>query len=392
VHLVVVSYKACWNDPESQTGFSTDGGFPFQMAAIAECFDETALILPVDPRPSTRGLSHLSGKNMHVKPLNSPAGQDLIRKLQIPFWLAQNGARIYKSIKEADVVHAPLPGDIGVIGLLIALYQGKPVFVRHCGTWGNTSTLANRFVTWFLPRIANDKNVVLATGAGDTPPSQENPNIQWIFSTSFTEKEWQTLPQANAWKPGGTLRLINVGRLSHGKNTASVIRAIPAVMKTCPRVHLDIAGDGPAMNDLKQIARKEGVADRVAFHGNLPHENVMELLSGCHLFVFPTNVKEGFPKGFPKAVIEAMACGLPVIATNVSVIPYLIGESCGIVIDKTDPATVAKAIEEIISDEDKLARMGRNARDTSREYTLERWQAVIRERLEAAWGPLKKEG
>jgi colanic acid/amylovoran biosynthesis glycosyltransferase len=181
--------------------------------------------------------------------------------------------------------------------------------------------------------------------------------------------------------------LITVCRLDPAKNTASIIQALPQIRQQHPQTVLHIVGDGPAMPHLRHLVHELGLKDAIIFHGNRSHEEVMQLLGQAHLFVFPTRVNEGFPK----AVLEAMACGLPVVATRVSVIPHLIGEERGLVLDNTSPEAVAQAVLTLIADPTRMAAMGRNGRVISRRYTLEAWRDTIGEYLRAAWGPLRSD-
>lgn len=396
MNLLVLSHKEIWADPASPSGYATVGGFPYQMAAISELFDQTTIIAALRETTLLNGTSSLTGHNVTVSPLPEPSGQDLRRKLALLTWLPQNLKKIWCSVRQADAVHTPVPGDIGTIGILVALAQRKPLFVRHCGTWGNQTTLADRFLDWLLPRIAGGRNVVLATGGGDTPPSKETPNIHWIFSTSLTDTELASLPVASPWTPGETLRLVTVGRLTEGKNISATIWALSLIIDTLlpatkgnetrkiPSIRLDIAGDGSARPSLEALAAELGVANQVTFHGNVAHENVLHILSASHIFVFPTRVKEGFPK----AVLEALACGLPVIGTNVSVIPNLIEDS-GYMLPETSPEAVAQAVEHLLEDPCRLQIMSQNARRTVQKYTLERWRDEIGAHLQATWGSLR---
>ena len=99
------------------------------------------------------------------------------------------------------------------------------------------------------------------------------------------------------------------------------------------------------------------------------------------MFLFPTKTKEGFPK----VLIEAMACGLPSIATKVSVIPYLINKNCGITLNQTDPQSVFKSIMKMINNPQLMKSMGTQARIKSRSYTMDRWTKIISKRLKTAW-------
>ncbi len=385
--LAVVSSKICWADRASPAGYVTDGGFPAQMQALSELFDRTHLILAVGRgRPS--GLTALTGHRLEVCPLPAPAGTNWRRKLSMLRWLPRHLPRLWRQIRRADAVHAPVPGDLGTIAILIALAQKKPLLVRHCGTWGEPVSVADRFLLWLLERVAGGRNVVLATGGSKTPPSARSPAVGWIFSTSLPAAEIEAMPAARPWHAGEPLKLVTVGRLTAGKNAAAAVRALVRVRQRHPQATLDVVGHGVESAALEALAGELGLAQAVTFHGNVAHARVLEILSRCHLFVFPTNVKEGFPK----ALLEAMACGLPAVATAVSVIPRLVGTGCGALLEATDPESVALAILSLTEDDDRLAEMSARARERSRAYSLERWRDEIGKRLRESWDqPLRSE-
>ncbi len=283
-------------------------------------------------------------------------------------------------------MHAVIGGDVGTIGIFVALAQRRPLFVRYCGIWGEYRTLAQRFWHWLLIKIAGGRNVVLATGGDNTRPSSKNPSIQWIFSTSMRHAEITTLSPKQPWQWGQRLKLITVGRLEAGKHTENVIRALLTVRRRYPKTTLDIVGDGSRLTALRRLAADLELANAINFHGRLDHYGVLGALSQADLFCFPTD-----SEGFPKAVHEALACGLPVITTRVSVLPHLISDRNGVLLDDIRPYTIAQAILRVIADERRFAEMSATARQTSLEYTLERWRDVIAERLRASWGSLQSD-
>ena len=378
--LIIISHKEVWKEQES---YFTSGGFPFQIKAMSEIFSETRLICSIRRQKKEIGLTEISGNRLLVSPLPEPWFSGWMRHLAIGLWIPIHLKTVWKEIKSSDIVHTMVPGDIGLIGTLLSLILRKPLFVRHCGTWGNHTTITDRFIHWLLPKIAKGKNVVMATGGGKDYPEPLNRNIKWIFSTSITKHEWANLQLDKPWDGEESLNLITVGRLSNDKNVQSIIRALPKLQKHF-QIKLDIVGDGDKLNSLLDVTKSLGLENNVTFHGNCRHDEVLKLLSNNHIFVFPTNTKEGFPK----ALLEAMACGLPSIATRVSVIPFLIENKCGIVIDHTNPNAIADAVLVMTSIKDEMREMGQRARKISKEYTLENWRDIIGARLEQIWGPL----
>jgi len=367
--LLIISHKEIWKSHDSNGNYETSGGFPLQISAMSNLFSKTYLICGLRDKNRLNYLSPLTGNNLNILPIKEPPFFGYLRKISILFWLPINIKKIWSLIKYSDAVHILIPGDIGLIGLILALIVKKPIFVRHCGTWGNDYTFVDKFIYWLLPRIANDKNIIMATGGGAEVPEKKYLNIKWIYSTSISNMEWSSLLNNSKWDIGKKLKLITIGRLSKKKNTESIILSLVKLKEKVPLFHLDIIGDGEEMDRLKKITSNLFLNDKVTFHGNKNHQQVLDTLCNSHLFLFPTNVKEGFPK----VMVEAMACGLPTIASRVSVIPYLIENRCGIILDNTSPESIIKAINIMIGNPQKMILMGEKARLISKEYTLENW-------------------
>jgi glycosyltransferase involved in cell wall biosynthesis len=384
--LAVFSHKLCWPAQHSPSGYATDGGFPFQMRALSDLFDETRLIVPCASVTAPGGLSPLTGFNLTICPLTVPSGKNLWRKLGLIFWLARNGLRLIKEVHRADAIHTPIPGDIGTIGMLLAFILRKPLFVRHCGNWFVQKTISEHFWKWFIERFAGGRNVMLATGGNSEPPSRKNSSVRWIFSTSLTERELSACHTKRDRPPSDRVRLIIACRQDMEKGTGRVIESLPYILKDFPAATLDVVGDGESLGRFKSMAATLGVSQRVTFHGRVDQPTVVRLLQQSDLFCYPTAASEGFPK----VVLEALACGLPVVTTRVSVLPELIGSGGGILIDNVEPAAIARAVSEIVSDAETYKRMSASAAETAQLYSLERWRDTIAELLQAAWGkPLR---
>jgi glycosyltransferase involved in cell wall biosynthesis len=108
-------------------------------------------------------------------------------------------------------------------------------------------------------------------------------------------------------------------------------------------------------------------------------------MSRADLFCYPTESSEGFPK----VVLEALASGLPVVATRVSVIPRLLNGGAGVLLEEPSPEAVASGVKSCLSDRELYRSMSRCAVATAGTYSLEKWRDTIGDRLRGAWGPLR---
>lgn len=383
-HLVVVSHKLCWPSADSATGFATDGGFPMQMRAISELFASTTLVVPVaSSGPTPPGLQPLTGRGMTIRPLGLPRGTGWRRKANLPIWLIRNGRILFDEIQKAQAVHTPIPGDVGTFGMLMAHAMHKPLFVRHCGNWFVQTTRAERFWRWYMEQFAGGSKVMLATGGAMESPSARNPKVDWIFSTSLTSSAISSCGQVRQHRRTDALRLLIACRQDEEKGTGVVLRAFPEILEHLPGATLEILGDGPELAKFRTIADQLSLSERVRFHGRVNHDEVMDAMSRSDVFVYPTAASEGFPK----VVLEALASGLPVVSTKVSVIPLLLSAGGGVVLESRQPSELARRVLELWRDPEKYEQMSRAAIESVSAYSLERWRDLIGDRLVSAWAP-----
>jgi len=127
-------------------------------------------------------------------------------------------------------------------------------------------------------------------------------------------------------------------------------------------VHLTIVGSGPDETILKKMAHDLGIQDRVSFKGR--QENVLGELHDTDIFVLPS-----LSEGMSNVLLEAMACGLPVVATNVGGNSDLIQDGHnGLLIPPRDSISLTKALLELIENEELAQRLGKQARVTVEEH------------------------
>jgi glycosyltransferase involved in cell wall biosynthesis len=159
---------------------------------------------------------------------------------------------------------------------------------------------------------------------------------------------------AEAGTAGAPLRLVHIGRLVREKGVFEALEALAAVRRQGVAAHLVIAGDGPALPDLRQAADRLGLATQVTFAGPTFGEAKVKLLGEADVLVFPTYHREGLPY----VLLEAMAAGLVPITTRVAAIPDVVTEGVhGLFVPPRDPQAIAQALITLDADRGSLARM-----------------------------------
>jgi glycosyltransferase involved in cell wall biosynthesis len=163
------------------------------------------------------------------------------------------------------------------------------------------------------------------------------------------------IPEAVAREPRPLRRAITIANLRAEKGHDVLIDAL-AIRPDLGAIQLDFAGDGPCRSALEQRARDRGVADRVHFLGE--RHDIQSLLRTADFSILPSRTE-----AFPNSVLEAMAAGLPVIASRTGGICELIEpDVTGLLVTPGDPADLSRAIARIAADPDAALRLGAAAR------------------------------
>ena len=182
--------------------------------------------------------------------------------------------------------------------------------------------------------------------------------------------------------------LLCVGRLARDKGFGNAIEALGRI--GAPEARLVVLGSGPERALLEETARKAGVSNRVDFLGSKPRAEVVDHLGAADVFLFPTERDEAAPL----VPLEAMAAGLPVVASDIGGGAELIesGKS-GLLIPPADVDALARAIDSLLADDALRRRMGEAARERIVErYTIEAMTRQTVAVYELAAKRLQKDG
>jgi colanic acid/amylovoran biosynthesis glycosyltransferase len=187
--------------------------------------------------------------------------------------------------------------------------------------------------------------------------------------------------QARTWPADGAWKFVQACRLIEKKGLKTSLLAFAEFVRRYPQSTFVIAGEGPLRSELEARACDLDLGHKVSFPGFISQAQLRELFYRSHIFLHPSERgADGNQEGVPNSMLEAMASGLAVFATEHGGIPEAIenGES-GILVRENDDEALARALREAVAHPDQLTVMARNGADSVRKKFE---QAAQTQRLE----------
>ena len=314
----------------------------------------------------------------------SPGGwlETITKKRGIPFYPNLylynglnpfKGIKVMRSIREAvrtfkpDMVslHSSAAGFWG----RVALRNNIPtLFTAHGWAFTQGAPLMRKIVAIIAEKItsrwcgaivcvsANDRNLALKYHIA--------PRRKVVLIHNGVE-----IPHHKAHEPRHHgIRIVFVGRLSEPKRPIWLLEAYAELekkVKDASKIH--IIGEGEQREELEVYIHQHGLENSVILHGALPRSEVLEELDASDIFVLLSRYE-----GFPRSILEAMAAGLPVIASDVGGVREALSDDAGIIIKRGDKKALVTALGTLITHSEERIKMGERAyRRASKQFSLD---------------------
>jgi rhamnosyl/mannosyltransferase len=291
------------------------------------------------------------------------------------------------SQRDYDIVQVHLPHPVGAAAYLASK---KPARHRLIVTYHSDIVKQKRLMPYYdrlIWSLCERAERVLATSPNyaETSPTLQRFHdkcevVPYGIDLDLFAKTKEREDEARRIRAryGDVPLLVGVGRLIYYKGYEIAIRALSQV----PRAELILIGDGPLRADLESLARELGVASRVHLVGEMQNSEIPPYYFASDLYLLPSIARS---EAFGIVQIEAMACGLPVINTDLpSGVPFVSrhGES-GLTVPPSDAVALASAIEELLQNPTRRAEMSRAARARAE---LDFSKATLGKRMRAIYG------
>lgn len=323
------------------------------------------------------------------------------RQPSIPF-PAYKGTRIpfpktldiYKSIYKLnpDIIHIHTPGPIGLMGILLAKVLKKPLIGTYHTLFSEALVYAspNAFfkqlgikvpdkklfevqkvdlffkkITWqTVNKIYSNCDLVIA-------PSL--PIKDLLIKQGF-KKNIEVLPSGidgriftpdRIYKKSG-FKILHVGRISYEKNVDVILKAFKIILDLLPTTKLIIAGDGPALNDIKDLSYKLDIYKNIEFTGFIDRGNLPKLYKEADVFVTASTMET-----LGLVVLEAMSCGLPVVAVNKYALPWLVkNNKNGFIIKPFSETEMAEGLIKILNNKTLATKFSKQSIKFAQNYNI----------------------
>lgn len=333
--------------------------------ALTEYFDVTALV-PAAPGAKDREIMNgVKVIRYHYFPIHKwetlcyPGAivprikEKKIRVLLVPFLFLSLYLHLLRLLPQFDVVHAHWLIPQGIV----QSFFKKPYIVTGHG--GDVTSLNKGFMKKLKVRCLKRASYITVVSKhlkNEVLKLYDTPDIDVISMGCKTQNFGKQYAVPNYFQQGDKKVVLFVGRLAEKKGVTYLIEAMKEI-----DAKLVIVGDGPLRKQLEEQAKEQG--EKIEFLGAKTHDELKTIYASADVFVAPSiTAKDGDQEGVPTAIMEAMASGLPVVASNSGGIAELIqDEENGFLVAEKDVDGLVSQINKTLSNEELFGKIQKKA-------------------------------
>jgi glycosyltransferase involved in cell wall biosynthesis len=316
--------------------------------------------------------------NISIVPQIEAGGTTLLSKLKLAALTPALIWNLARAMARADAIHVRCPGNIGLLGALLAPCYSRFLVAKYAAQWSSLQgePLSARFQKALLrSRFWRGPVTVYGKWPG------QSANITPFFTSLLSDEQISRARGAvTQVRPAGALRVLYTGRLSKAKNVDSVLQAVARTIAAGKRATCTIVGEGPERAALERLSASLGISSAVTFAGGVGFDRILHYLETSDVLALTSETE-----GWPKSIAEGMAFGLVCIGSNRGFVPEMLGSGRGLVVPPRDVDTLAALLLDIADNPAKYEEMRLQASAWARQYSLEGLRTAIRNLLEERW-------
>ena len=292
----------------------------------------------------------------------------ILAKIQAPFLLISELVYTLRVIRreEINLIHAHWAIPSGFIATLIGKLHKKPVVLKIYGAdlypFLDKNNMMGVIARWMMEYTINNATVVVGNSTATCNTVRKisgRRDIEVLYDGVDTEifnLEINGKRVREKYGLDGCYSVFASGRMIERKGFRYLIEAIPYILERLLDTKVVIGGDGPERENLERLVKYMGIGDKVIFPGVIANEDFPKYMKACDVFVLPSIVDcVGDTEGLGLVLVEAMACGTPVVGSRVGGITDIIKDGYnGFLVPEKSPEELADRIIKLLADK-KLA-------------------------------------
>jgi glycosyltransferase involved in cell wall biosynthesis len=285
-----------------------------------------------------------------------------------------------QKLKDMDVIHVQWPIPNGLGALFLKIFNNIPyINTIH----GEEVYLSKRYHTTILLKILVKNSFKTITNSSET--------LKVSLENGLEKNKLEIIPfgvDTNIFRPYNVLKdkkifqILSIGYLIERKGFEYLINSINEVLKIHDNVKLKIVGTGPLENQIKKQIKELKLEGTVEILGNVSEEELLDLYNYSEIFVLPSIVdSQGNTEGLGVVLLEAMACKVPVIASNIGGIPDIVHDKVnGTLVPEKDVLKLTLAIDEMIKNEEFRKNLALNGYEMVKGHFS--WEKIAKEYID----------
>ena len=286
--------------------------------------------------------------------------------------------QLARAMRQADAIHVRCPGNLGLLGALLAPLFSRRLTAKYAGQWngypGEPWTLR---LQRFLLRAAWRRGPVTVYGEWAGQPS----HIVAFFTSMMTAQQVAYAGMAATRRRiGDPLRILFTGRLVPAKRVDVLLEGAKLLRERNVGFQLAIVGDGPDMRRLRRSTELLGLSESVQFVGGVPFDSVLPWYDWAHCLVLPS-----LSERWPKAIAEGMCYGLVCVAVDHGHVSSMLSGR-GILLSTSTAEEIADSLESVAREPERYDLLMRRASEWARQYSVEGLRAALADLLVRHWG------
>ena len=352
-----------------------------EIEVWAEMFENVVIASPIRDEPPPGDSAALDRENISIEPQPESGGRSLGAKVVQALMVPRLAWGLARAMSKADVIHVRCPGNLGLLGALLApLFPGRRI-AKYAGQWVGYPGEA---WSYRLQRAVLGSRWWGATVTVYGRWPDQPPHVVPFFTSVMTDPQVARARSfADEKRADAPPLVLYVGRLSASKNVDVLLTALARLREGGTALRAWVVGDGPEGERLRRQAGDLALTDLVEFRGAVSFDGVLRCYENADVLILVSETE-----GWPKAIAEAMVHGLACIGTDRGLMPEMLGSGRGLLVPPRDVEALVRALRRLADSPGERLEMGARAAEWAGAYSLEGLRDALAELLGRAPGAL----